>query len=215
MTSSPAGGLCLRNNSRARRLARFLTTAEPSFRVAATPNRHRLLLFDVTNRVMKRPDNRRPCSYARSNSGRFRTRSSRERRSVTGRWLVLSLVRDGQTLPALRATSLQHDAAILCRHPHTEAVSLAAATRVGLKRALPLCHCDCVLHELERPSLRPVKLPILAVGCRHCQKRNRSIMVCYSSRAFPSGVPCSPASAVHSVSPPRFPHLWKTLWKNV
>lgn len=152
MTSSPAGGFCLRNNSRARRLARFLTTAEPSFRVAATPNRHRLLLFDATNRVMNRPPNRRPCSYARSNSGRFRTRSCRERRSVTGRWLVLSLVRDGQTLPALRAASLQHNAAVLCRHPHTKAMSLAPATRVGLKRALTLCHCDCVLHELSVES---------------------------------------------------------------
>ena len=146
MTSSPAGGFSRRNNSRARRFARFLITAEPSFRVAATPNRHRLLLFGATNRVMNRPRNRKPCSYARSNSGRRRTRSCRERRSVTGRCLCLSLVRDSQTFPALRAASLQHDAAVLCRHSHTEAVGLAAATRVGLKCAPSLCHCDCVLH---------------------------------------------------------------------
>ena len=146
MTSSPAGGFSLRNNSRARRLARFLTTAEPSFRVAATPNRHRLPLFGATNRVMNRPRNRKPCSYARSNSGRFRTRSCRERRSVTGRCLCLPLVRDSQTFPALRAPSLQHDAAVLRRHSHTKAVRLAAATRVGLKRAPSFCHCDCVLH---------------------------------------------------------------------
>jgi hypothetical protein len=60
--------------------------------------------------------------------------------------LVLSLVRDSQTFPALRAASLQHDAAVLCRHSHTEAVGLAAATRVGLKCAPSLCHGDCVLH---------------------------------------------------------------------
>lgn len=166
MTSSPAGGFSRRNNSRARRLARFLTTAEPSFRVAATPNRHRLLLFGATNRVMNRPRSRKPCSYARSNSGRRRTRSCRERRSVTGRWLYLSLVRDSQTFPALRAASLQHDAAVLCCHSHAEAVSLAAATRVGLKRALPLCHCESVLHTNWASNRRPVKLPILAVACR-------------------------------------------------
>lgn len=166
MTSSPPGGFPLRNNSRARRLARFLTTAEPSFRVAATPNRHQLLLLGATNRVMNRPRNRKPCSYARSNSGRRRTRSCRERRSVTGRSLCLSLVRDSQTFSALRAASLQHDAAVLRRHSHTEAVSLAAASRVWLKRALPLCHGDCVLHSNWASNRRPVKLPILAVACR-------------------------------------------------
>ena len=69
--------------------------------------------------------------------------------------LVLSLVRDSQTFSALRAPALQHDAAVLRRHSHTEAVSLAAATRVGLKRAPSLCHCDCVLHELGRRIVVP------------------------------------------------------------
>jgi hypothetical protein len=166
MTSSPACGFSFRNSSRARRLARFRTTAEPSFRVAATPNRHRLLLLDATNRVMNRPRNRKPCSYARSNSGRRRTRSCRERRSAIGALLCLSLVRDRQTLPALRAAPFQHDAAVLCRHSHTEAVSLAAASRVGLKCAPSLCHGDCVLHTKWASNRRPVKLPILAVARR-------------------------------------------------
>jgi hypothetical protein len=69
--------------------------------------------------------------------------------------LLLSLVRDSQTFSALRATSLQHDTAVLRRHSHTKAVSLAAATRVGLKRAPSLCHCDCVLHELGRRIVVP------------------------------------------------------------
>ena len=37
--SSPAALLVRRNISRARRLARFLSTADPIFRVAATPSR--------------------------------------------------------------------------------------------------------------------------------------------------------------------------------
>ena len=98
---------------------------------------------------MNRPDSFRPCSYARSNSGRRRTRSCRERRSVTGRWLVLPLVRNRETFPPFSAAALQHDPAILCRHPHAKAVSLAAAPRIRLKRASPLCHLDSVLHELN------------------------------------------------------------------
>jgi hypothetical protein len=61
---------------------------------------------------------------------------------------ALLLVRDGQPLSTFRPAALQHDAAIFRRHPHAESVGLAAAPRVGLKRALPLCHCDYVLHEL-------------------------------------------------------------------
>jgi len=98
---------------------------------------------------MNRPVSFKPCSYARSNSGRRRTRSCRERRSVTGRWLVLPLVRDGETFPTSGPAALQHDTAVLCRHPHAKAVCLATAARIGLKRALPLCHLDCVLHELS------------------------------------------------------------------
>jgi hypothetical protein len=98
---------------------------------------------------MNRPVSFRPCSYTRSNSGRRRTRSCRERRSVTGRWLVLPLVRDGETFPTSGPAALQHDTAVLCRHPHAKAVCLATAARIGLKRALPLCHLDCVLHELS------------------------------------------------------------------
>jgi hypothetical protein len=213
MTSSPAGGFFFRNSSRARRLARFLTTAEPSFRVAATPNRHWLLLFCATNRVMNRPRNRRPCSYARSNSGRRRTRSCRERRSVTGRCLSLSLVRDGQTFPALRAATLQHDAAVLCCHPHAEAVSLAAATSVGLKRALTLSHCACVLHELGVESSSR-ETPNTSRRLSIVSKRKPIVSGVLQFAGVSQGVPSCAVTAVHSVSPPRFPHLWKTLWKS-
>lgn len=84
MTSSPGSGVWRRNSSRARRFARLRTTAEPSFRVAATPTRDRLVPFGVTNRVMNRPCSRTPRSYACSKSGRRRTRWSLGSRSATG-----------------------------------------------------------------------------------------------------------------------------------
>jgi len=43
------------NSSRARRLARLRSTAEPSFLVAATPKRGAGLPLAMTNTVMKRP----------------------------------------------------------------------------------------------------------------------------------------------------------------
>ena len=128
--------------------------------------------------------------------------------------LVLSLVRDSQTFSALRATSLQHDAAVLCCHSHAEAVSLAAATRVGLKRALPLCHCDSVLHTNWASNRRPVKLPILAVAYRMCQNRKPISGGVLQFAGVRGRRSVCAVTAVHSVSPPRFPHLWKTLWKS-
>lgn len=42
-------------SSRARRFARLRSTAEPSFRVAATPNRGVAVPLGMTNTVMSRP----------------------------------------------------------------------------------------------------------------------------------------------------------------
>ena len=42
-------------SSRARRFARLRSTADPSFRVAATPNRGASVPFIMTKSVMKRP----------------------------------------------------------------------------------------------------------------------------------------------------------------
>lgn len=42
------------NSSRARRFARFRTTAEPNFRVAAMPNRGEKPLLGTTKTVMNR-----------------------------------------------------------------------------------------------------------------------------------------------------------------
>lgn len=93
-----------------------------------------------------------------------------------------ALVRDGETFPALRPAPLQHDPAVLCRHPHAKAVCLAAAARIGLKRALPLCHLDCVLHELSvETSSR--QTPNTSRRSTTLSKRRRSVTVCYSSRA--------------------------------
>jgi hypothetical protein len=68
---------------------------------------------------------------------------------------LLPLVRDGQALSTLCTTAFQHDPAILCRHPHTEAVGLAPAACVGLKRALTLCHCDLCPGRIERRNVVP------------------------------------------------------------
>lgn len=76
--SSASGSLRRLKSSLARRLARLRSTAGPSLRVAATPNREAAPVFGITNRVMKRPESRLPCSYARSKSGRWRRRSARD-----------------------------------------------------------------------------------------------------------------------------------------
>src|SRR5687767_3300421 len=65
----------------------------------------------------------------------------------------LPLVGDGQALSTLCTTAFQHDAAILRRHPHPEAVRLAPASPVGLKRALTLCHCDLCPTRFERRNV--------------------------------------------------------------
>ena len=94
----------------------------------------------------------------------------------------LPLVRDGQPLPALCAAALQHDAAVLRRHPYPEAVRLATAPCIGLKRALPLCHCDCVLHELNVENASR-QTPNTSRRSFAVSKRGAMIAVCYSSRA--------------------------------
>ena len=55
----------------------------------------------------------------------------------------------GEPSPSLSATALQHLAAVLSAHALEKSVGLLATTIIGLKRALPLCHLDCVLHELS------------------------------------------------------------------
>jgi len=155
---------------------------------------------------MNRPDNFRPRSYARSNSGRRRTRSCRERRSVTGRCLVLPLVRDGETFPAFCPVALQHDPAVLCRHPHAKAVCLASAPRIGLKRALTLCHLDRVLHKLSvetssrqtpNTSRRSTTLSKTeADQCRCVTVRGRRV------RCFVFGDRCSPFGFSPKISTP-------------
>ena len=125
---------------------------------------------------------------------------------------ALLFVGDGEPFSTLRPAAFQHDAAVLRRHAYEKAVGLAAAPSVGLKRPFTLCHGDCVLHELsETPR---VKLPILAVAQSMCQKNGVRIAVCYSARASFLACPCRVVTALRSVSPPRFPHLWKTLWKS-
>ena len=60
MMSSAAATLLRLNISRARRLARFRSTADPSFLVAATPSRADRPPFATTKTVMKRPWTRSP-----------------------------------------------------------------------------------------------------------------------------------------------------------
>jgi hypothetical protein len=59
----------------------------------------------------------------------------------------LLLVGDGQAFSALCPATFQHNSAVFCRHTDAEAVRLAAAASIRLKRAFTLCHS--VLHEVS------------------------------------------------------------------
>src|SRR5205085_4046203 len=83
---------------------------------------------------MYRPLIRAPVSYARSKSGRRRTRSVR--RSVSPG--CLAFVGNRQALAPLGATPLQHNPAVLRRHPHPEAMGLGPAAGIRLVSTLAL-----------------------------------------------------------------------------
>jgi hypothetical protein len=77
MISIPDGTLCRLKISRARRLARLRSIAEPSFLEAVTPSRADGPPLATTRRAMNRPPIRTPFWYAWSKSGRRRTRLAR------------------------------------------------------------------------------------------------------------------------------------------
>jgi hypothetical protein len=141
MTSRPPGALCFRKTSRASLFARLRSTAEPSFRVAATPSREAVPPFGAMKTIMRRPWTRLPTSYARSNSGRRRTRSLRLSLSViVGVPHALPLVGNRQALPALGPAPLEHDPSVLGRHADQESVRLFSAPSIRLVGALPFGH---------------------------------------------------------------------------
>ena len=144
ITMSRPAGCCLRlNSSRARRFARFRTTADPSLRVAATPSLVVVVLLATTKTVMKRPARRRPLPYALSKSGLCRTRrdfSSPSGFSAMPGGRFLTFVGYCEALSALRSSALQDNATILRRHSDPESVRLGSTTGVGLVSTNPLRH---------------------------------------------------------------------------
>jgi hypothetical protein len=102
-------------------------------------------------------------------------------------------------------------------------VRLLPASRIGLVGTLPLCHL--VLLRKVRPGgcfsrtarsverrQNPDELSILAVGCAQCQRR-RAETSCGTVRPAHATGTAESLSPVRFL-PQRFPHLWKTLWKN-
>ena len=165
MMSSAAATLLRLNISRARRLARFRSTADPSFLVAATPRRAGPPPFGTTKRVMNRPWTRRPVLYARSKSGRFRTRSVppsvcasaviARRRALEGRHSSASaLVGNREPLSPLGPPPLEHNPAVLGRHPNAKSVRFLSAPDIRLVSALSLHSWSC---EAAREPVRATR----------------------------------------------------------
>jgi hypothetical protein len=110
---------------------------------------------------------------------------------------------DSETLPALRASPLQHEPAVLCAHPDAKTVRPLAPAGIRLE-------CALTLHE---PSFRGRNEPsMLSNGFERCQCNDR---LCYSRRPSTKLSHENARRAhAHLVSPQSFPHLWKKLWKN-
>jgi len=134
--SNPPTGLLRRKTSRISRLALFLWTAPPSFRVAATPSRPYVRSVGSANNVKSRPWTLMPRSYTSRYSDRRRMRSSRLKPATSPRAALLAA--DCETLAALRTSPLQNQAAVLGAHTDQKPVCTCASTGIGLKSALSL-----------------------------------------------------------------------------
>lgn len=136
--------------SRIRRLARFLTTAPPSRRDATMPSRCDSPVSGDAMIVKYRPWALRPPSKTRWNSARRRSRRARGRvcdgmgmtpggftRLRTGGGTCLSARRrNGQAFSPFGAPPLEHQAPILCTHPHEEPVGALPVSPIRLIRPL-------------------------------------------------------------------------------
>src|SRR5688572_27350093 len=124
----------------------------------------------------------------------------------------LPLVGDRQPLAALGPPALENDAAVLGRHANPEPVRLLAATLVGLECAFPL-HALLPSSDCVRAKTCAAELSILVVALAECQRTKRAGMPSVLQSRVRNG-PDGTSPEPPSVSPPRFPQLWKSLWKS-
>jgi hypothetical protein len=136
---------------------------------------------------------------------------------------ILPFVRDGQLLSSLGAAPLQNDSAVLCCHAHTKPMRLGATPGVRLERALTLFRPGHTVPDL-RPGVSSGRIllwspPVVTGGTVNTSRGSRMVSTNTTAgfwNVLESPVPVARApaqSAAHSVSSPRFPQLWKTLWK--
>ena len=132
-----------------------------------------------------------------------------------------ALVGHRETLAALCAAPLQHDPAVFRGHPHTKTVSFLPSSYVGLKCTLSLHAVFASWTPASSKSLEPVpKSPLpseetpIVVAAKRAVKGSaaRRTALCYSRGRSSQEVVWKVAKEA-SVSPPRFPQMWKTLWK--
>jgi hypothetical protein len=200
-----SGLACVLNISRINRLARFLTTAPPSFLLATIPIRLSGPGAGAAMRVRYRPWALRPASNTRWNSPRRRMRRAGGRALDKGERLPRS--GHSEALPPLRAPPGQDLPALLGRHPHEKPVGSLAVPAVRLKCAYALGHDSktSVAGLLETRETQIVTNP--GQGCQRVIVRLESLCYSPSPATFPPGG--------RRVSPRRFPQLWKKLWKSI
>ena len=116
---------------------------------------------------------------------------------------ALSFVGDRQTFPPLGAAALENDATILGRHADTKTVRLGAAAFIRLESALALHDLLICVSGTFNTSRAVSKV----------STRGSIQETCYSRGSCVPGA-FAPALRLHSVCSPRFPQLWKTLWKS-
>lgn len=107
------------------------------------------------------------------------------------------LGRDGQAFPPLRATAFQHETALLCAHPHKEAVCAPAAAAVRLERTF---------HDVGSPATdengrrnNDTNEPAAKLSIRAADEVGRLVCgsgVCYSP--FPASAVGSPPEVFHN-----------------
>ena len=187
--------LAFLNVSRIKRLARFLTTAPPSFLDATMPRRVAVALLGAAMIVRNRPCDRRPLSNTRWNSLRRRNFRSAGR-SCAAMDASLSGRRDRQPFASLGAPPLEHGAAVLGGHTDEKPVRALAAPAVWLKRAFALHEIPAAVYELRRnPHTSEGRLPV-SISRARAAVFYPVPRLCYSP--FPAWTVGSPPEVFHN-----------------
>ena len=154
----------------------------------------------------------------RSNSARRRMRFAavRPRPSTAAEGASLPFVGDSQALPPFGPTSLQDNPAIFRRHAYPKAMRFLAAAGVGLVGALPLHRVLVSVFRRIPPAKAGASRVWRTVNTSRRGKgvstQDRRCDVVLQS-PFPICTLQSSFCFNPSVCSPRFPQLWKTLWK--